>query len=292
MSITQMNVGILTAGGVCPGVNNLIHSLTIYETSRDNRIVGFNEGFRGLNNNARMELSRKNIEEGAGSILRVSCESVDIEDAMKSMKDLERLYCICGNESMKSAAKLALDDRVDTNIIGIAKTIFNDIPGMESIGFQTAVQEFAKYIDYAYIEATTTNSIVFVEAPGHRVTELSTQATFAKYSKVTDVINKQTINNISKYQIKNNYETQGYAVVVVAETCEYQDVMDFLEEYVYTDIKVMNPGFVIRDTKACAYDTIMSVKVAREAFEDAQKFRNFVIGGNTKMTFENYLEIA
>src|SRR5210317_1516940 len=200
MSITQMNIGILTAGGVCPGVNNLIHSLTIYETSRDNRIIGFNEGFRGLNNNARMELSRKNIE-----------------------------------------------------------------------------------------EATTTNSIVFVEAPGHRVTELSTQATFAKYSKVTDVINKQTINNISKYQIKNNYETQGYAVVVVAETCEYQDVMDFLEE---TDIKVMNPGFVIRDTKACAYDTIMSVKVAREAFEDAQKFRNFVIGGNAKMTFENYLEIA
>ena len=60
--------------------------------------------------------------------------------------------------------------------------------------------------------------------------------------------------------------------------------MDFLEEYVYTDIKV------IRDTKACAYDTIISVKVAREAFEDAQKFRNFIIGGNTKMTFENYLE--
>jgi 6-phosphofructokinase len=41
---------------------------------------------------------------------------------------------------MKSAAQLALDERVNTNIIGIAKTIFDDIPGMESIGFQTAVQ--------------------------------------------------------------------------------------------------------------------------------------------------------
>ena len=59
---------------------------------------------------------------------------------------------------MKSAKLLALDDRIDTNIIGIAKTIFNDIPGVESMGFQTAVQEFAKYIDYAYTEATTTNS--------------------------------------------------------------------------------------------------------------------------------------
>jgi len=287
-----MNVGILTAGGVCPGVNNLIHSLTLYENSQGNRVIGFNEGFRGLNNNTRTELSRKKIEEGAGSILRVSCESVEIEDAIESLKDLNRLYCICGNESMKGAASLALDDRIDTNVIGIAKTIFNDIPGMESIGFQTAVQEFARYIDYAYTEATTTNSIVFVEAPGHRVTELSTQATYAKYSKVTDVINKQTINTISMHQIKNNYETQGYAVVVVAETCEYQDVMDFLEEEVYTELKVMNPGFVIRDADPCAYDTILSVKVAREAFEDAQKFRNFIRGGNGKMTFENYLEIA
>jgi 6-phosphofructokinase len=284
-----MNVGILTAGGVCPGVNNLIHSLTLYENSQGNRVVGFNEGFRGLNNNTRTELSRQKIEEGAGSILRVSCESVEIEDAVESLKDLNRLYCICGNESMKGAARLALDDRIDTNIIGIAKTIFNDIPGMESIGFQTAVQEFARYIDYAYTEATTTNSIVFVEAPGHRVTELSTQATYAKYSKVTDVINKNTINKISKHQIKNNYEIQGYAVIVVAETCEYQDVVDFLEE---EDVKVMNPGFVIRDAEPCAYDTILSVKVAREAFEDAQKFRNFIRGGNGKMTFENYLEIA
>jgi 6-phosphofructokinase len=284
-----MNVGILTAGGVCPGVNNLIHSLTLYENSQGNRVVGFNEGFRGLNNNTRTELSRQKIEEGAGSILRVSCESIEIEDAVESLKDLNRLYCICGNESMKGAARLALDDRIDTNIIGIAKTIFNDIPGMESIGFQTAVQEFARYIDYAYTEATTTNSIVFVEAPGHRVTELSTQATYAKYSKVTDVINKNTINKISKHQIKNNYETQGYAVIVVAETCEYQDVVDFLEE---EDVKVMNPGFVIRDAEPCAYDTILSVKVAREAFEDAQKFRNFIRGGNGKMTFENYLEIA
>ena len=71
-----MNVGILTAGGVCPGVNNIIHTLTRLENSRDNRVIGFNEGFRGLNNNIRTELSRKKIEEGAGSILRVSCEPV------------------------------------------------------------------------------------------------------------------------------------------------------------------------------------------------------------------------
>jgi len=284
-----MNVGILTAGGVCPGVNNVIHTLTRLESSRDSRIIGFNEGFRGLNNNIRTELSRTKIEEGAGSILRVSCESVKLDQVIDRVNELDRLYCICGNESMKSAAQLALDERVNTNIIGIAKTIFDDIPGMESIGFQTAVQEFAKYIDYAYTEATTTNSIVFVEAPGHRVTGLSTNATYAKYSKVTDVINQQTINSVIAKQIRENYERYGYVVVVVAEACEYQDVVDFIHDEMEVEIKVMNPGFVIRDVEACAYDTILSVKVAREAFENAQKFDNFIQGGNTKMKFYDYI---
>src|SRR5210317_1459061 len=287
-----MNVGILTAGGVCPGVNNIIHTLARLENSKDNRIIGFNEGFRGLNNNIRVQLSRGKIEEGAGSILRVSCDPVDIDKVVENMDDLDRLYCICGNESMKSASLVALDERIDTNVIGIAKTIFDDIPGMESIGFQTAVQEFARYIDYAYTEATTTNSIVFVEAPGHRITGLSTNATYARYSKVTDVINQQTINKISMHQIKNNYEIQGYAVIVVAETCEYQDVVDFIQEEVDTEIKVMNPGFVIRDAEPCAYDTILSVKVAKEAFENAQMYRNFIQGGSTKMLFDDFIKLV
>ena len=285
-----MNVGILTAGGVCPGVNNIIHTLTRLESSKNNRVIGFNEGFRGLNNNIRVDLSRQKIDEGPGSILRVSCEPVDVERVLETIDDIDRLYCICGNESMKSAARLALDERIDTNIVGIAKTIFNDIPGMESIGFQTAVQEFARYIDYAHTEATTTNSIVFVETPGNRVTGLSTSATYAKYSKVTDVLNHQTINEISMKQIRNNYETNGYAVVVVAEVCEYQDIVDYLEEELDVEIKSINPGFVIRDTKPCAYDTILSVKVAKEAFETAQKFGNFIQGGDARMKLEDYLD--
>ena len=85
-----MNIGILTAGGVCPGVNNIIHTLTLYETSQGNRITGFNEGFRGLNNNIRIKLSRKKIEQGtAGSILRVSCDTVDLDKAREHINDIE-----------------------------------------------------------------------------------------------------------------------------------------------------------------------------------------------------------
>jgi 6-phosphofructokinase 1 len=193
---------------------------------------------------------------------------------------------------MKSAKELALDQSVKANIIGIPKTIFNDIHGLESIGFQTAVQEFAKYIDYAYTEATTTNSIVFLEAPGKRDTGLATNATYARYSKVTDVINKQTVNKISERQIKNNYEVNGYAVVVVGETSDYKDVLDFIKREVDTEVKIMSPGFVIRDAEPCVYDTILSVRIAREAFEYAQKYRNFIKGAGTAIKFEDYLDIV
>jgi 6-phosphofructokinase 1 len=286
-----MNVGILTAGGVCPGVNNIVRTLTLYENSVGSRVLGFNEGFRGLNHNFRTDLTRQKVEDTPGSILRVSCDPINIQESRRALSELDRLYCICGNESMTSATKLALSDLVETNIIGIAKTIFNDLPGgLEAVGFQTAVQEFAKYIDYAYTEASTTNSVVFLETPGNKESNLSTHAMYARYSKVTDTINHKTNMKHCMSQIKNNCDTNGFAVVVVAEACDYKDVIKYLKKWTKNEVKVMSPGFVIRDTQACVYDSILSVKVAKEAFMDAQKMRNFVRGGNTRILFEDYAE--
>ena len=44
-----MNTGILIAGGLCPGVHNLVHDLTLYEKSQGNHVFGFRRGFGGLN---------------------------------------------------------------------------------------------------------------------------------------------------------------------------------------------------------------------------------------------------
>lgn len=288
-----MNIGILTAGGVCPGVNNIVKTLTLYENSLGNRVLGFNEGFKGLNRNIRTDLNRKHIQDIAGSILRVSCEPVDLRASESTLSEIDRLYCICGNESMKSASKLAMSDSVQTNIVGIAKTIFNDLPGdLESVGFQTAVQEFANYIDYAYTEASTTNSIVFVETPGNKESALYTNSIYARYSKVTDMINHKTNKTISMHQIRNNCETNGFAVVIVAESCDYKKIVNYLKKWSLHDVKIMSPGFVIRDAEACVYDSILSVKVAKESFMDAQKMRNFIRGGNTRILFEDYIKMV
>src|SRR6056300_708326 len=280
-----MNIGILTAGGVCPGVNTLIRSITLYEKSQGNHVHGFADGFRGINQNVKTYFDQEHIEQGPGSILKTSYDFVDIDRALKNIDCLDRLYCICGNESMKSARDLALDDRVDTNIIGIPKTIYNDISGIECIGFQTAVQELARYIDCAYIEATVSNSIVFLEVPGMHVNDLAVHAALARNSKVTTVILPNTSDADHRRSIEYGYAKHGHAVVVISEMC---DIIDGLS----VKPKVISPGYLIRDVEPCVYDSILVERIVREAFDHAQDHRDFIKGAGVVIPFKDYLRIV
>ena len=282
-----MNIGILTAGGVCPGVNTLIRSITLRERNQGNKVHGFCDGFRGLNQNIKEYFDQEHIDDGPGSLLKTSYDYVDIDRAVKNLGDYDRLYCICGNESMKSARDLALDDRVDTNIIGIAKTIFNDMPGLESIGFQTAVQELARYIDSAYIEASSTNSIVFLEVPGRHNSGLTTHAGLARNSKITNVITPSTRGDY-RSSIEYSYGNRGYAVVVISEMCEY----DYLITSLSVKAKVITPGYLIGAVEPCTYDSILAERMVREAFNHAQEHRDFIKGATNIMPFKDYLRIV
>lgn len=287
-----MNIGILTAGGVCPGVNTVIRSITLRERNQGNKVHGFCSGFRGLNRNIKCYFDQEHIDEGAGTILKTSYDFVDIEASIKTLQDFDRLYCICGNESMKSAKDLALNDRIKTNIIGIAKTIFNDIPGIESLGFQTAVQELARYIDYAYVEAVSTGSIVFLEVPGMNSNELTIHAGFARNSKVTNVIlpNNEPHNAYTKHisAIENSFANRGYGLVVVSELCDYRTFIKKID----TETKIITPGCLIRDSEACVYDIILAERMVREAFEHAQNNQNFIKGATNIIQFKDFLRIA
>ena len=282
-----MNVGILTAGGVCPGVNTLVRSLTLREKSQGNKVHGFRGGFRGINENVKEYFDQAYIDDGPVSLLKTTYDYVDIDRAVENISGLDRLYCICGNGTMKSARDLALDDRVDTNIIGIAKTIYNDIPGLESIGFQTAVQELAKYIDCAYIEATSTNSIVFLEVPGTSNNDLATHAGFARNSRITNVILPDTHSDY-RTAIEYSYARRGYAVVVISEMCNY----DYLLTSLSANSKVIQPGYLIGAVEPCTYDSILAERMGRETFAYVQKHRDFIKGATSVMPLRDYLRIV
>ena len=71
-----MNVGILTAGGVCPGVNTLVRSLTLREKSQGNKVHGFRGGFRGINENVKEYFDQAYIDDGPVSLLKTTFSSL------------------------------------------------------------------------------------------------------------------------------------------------------------------------------------------------------------------------
>jgi 6-phosphofructokinase len=269
-----MNTGILIAGGICPGVHNLVNRLTLYEKSQGNNVIGFRSGFGGLNINDRSEMPT------------LSCDTMKLEMAVHSLKDVDRLYCLCGNKSMESAGLLALDERVNTNIIGIAKTMFDDIVGFESVGARSAALKFEEYVEESYSKAVSDHSIVLIEMPSEKMMSRSV------YNKVTDIVNGLTVNKISMHQIKNNYNTNGYALVLITGTEDYWDIIEFLQQNTDTDVRITSPNFTTREMEPCLYDKILSERVAREAFEYAQTQTNFIVGGGGTMKFEDYLDIV
>jgi 6-phosphofructokinase 1 len=216
----------------------------------------------------------------------LSCDTMKLEMAVHSLKDVDRLYCLCGNKSMESAGLLALDERVNTNIIGIAKTMFDDIVGFESVGARSAALKFEEYVEESYSKAVSDHSIVLIEMPSEKMMSRSV------YNKVTDIVNGLTVNKISMHQIKNNYNTNGYALVLITGTNDYWDIIEFLQQNTDTDVRITSPNFTTREMEPCLYDKILSERVAREAFEYAQTQTNFIVGGGGTMKFEDYLDIV
>lgn len=276
-----MNVGILTAGGLCPGVKEVIRYIGKYEKSNGSRVIGFRDGFRGLNNNERVNLSIHEMNQ--------SHDKVDVDMAVKHLKRIDRLYCVCGNASMNDACKLALDERIDTNIIGIAKSVYNDVSGLECLGFRSAVGELTKLVDTLYVEASLSRSVYFLVISGVNSDDLMKHVGYSRRNKITTIITPYTNNTIILNIIKNNYKIRGHGVVIISEMCDYMELLGKMDDIPTT---VIEPGDSIRHVPACLYDGILSTSMARDAFMYAQDNTNFIKGASSIIHFEDYLNIV
>ena len=94
-------------------------------------------------------------------------------DKVKSMKETYKklkLDCLCvlgGNGSQKTANLLSEEG---LNVIGLPKTIDNDLWGTDmTFGFQSAVDVATQTIDCIHTTAASHNRIFIVEVMGHKV---------------------------------------------------------------------------------------------------------------------------
>ncbi|MBR7156685.1 MAG: ATP-dependent 6-phosphofructokinase [Lentisphaeria bacterium] len=158
---------ILTAGGLCPGLNEVIKFLTL-SLARDygvRDIYGIPYGYRGLNparNLSPIRLTEElvdNIHEMGGSILGSARGSEEVPQLVDSLKQLgiNLLFCIGGDGTSRCAHDIALEvgkRQLPISVVAIPKTIDNDISFIDrSFGFATAVREAGRFVSCAHNEA-------------------------------------------------------------------------------------------------------------------------------------------
>lgn len=230
-------IGILTAGGDCPGLNAAIRGVgktAIIEYGMT--VLGFNAGFSGLINSDYIELKESQLSgilTVGGTILGTSREkpyklvAEDGEENTKPEKiietyknlELDCVVCIGGNGTMKTAHLLSQEG---LNIIGIPKTIDNDVWGTDvTFGFDSAVQIATEAIDRLHTTANSHQRVMIIEIMGHNAGWLALYSGLAGGGDIILIPEiKYNIRSVCK-KIKQRYEDKKpYSIVVVAEGIE------------------------------------------------------------------------
>ncbi len=233
---SKTRAGIVTCGGLCPGLNDVIRGIVmeLYFRYGVKRIHGFQHGFEGFiarHGRDVIDLTPdrvSGISEEGGTILGTSRGAQDtgeIVDCLERM-NIQMLFVIGGDGSMKGALKIAeaVQERgLRIGVIGIPKTIDNDIPYIDqSFGFQTAFSRATESIRAAHVEAKSSpNGLGIVKLMGRHSGFIACYASLAKNDANFVLIPEIPFTlegNQGLYKLlEERILKRGHAVIVVAE---------------------------------------------------------------------------
>jgi 6-phosphofructokinase 1 len=232
-SVTK-KFGILTAGGDCPGLNAAIRGVCRAAHDRYGmEIIGIANGFRGLIYEDTSVLKPKDfygILTRGGTILGSSREKpfgVADKDEVASDKvsaimetydslGLDCLVLLGGNGTNTTGSKLA---REGLNIIGLPKTIDNDIEGTDkSFGFDSALHIGTEAIDRLHSTAQSHSRVIVIELMGHKAGWLALYAGVAGGGDVILIPEiPYDVQEISHHLEKRARSGRTFSIVVAAE---------------------------------------------------------------------------
>ena len=234
---SKVHAGIVTCGGLCPGLNDVIRSIvmTLWYQYSIRKISGIRFGFRGFLSEYKlsaMDLSPDNVSEihrMGGTILGSSRGSgeltSDIVDSIERM-NLTMLFVIGGDGSQKGALKIAeeLEKRsLEVSVVGIPETIDNDLSLIQkSFGFETAVAKAVEAVYGAHVEAhDAQNGIGIVKLMGRESGFIAAYTTLAT-SDVNYVVVPEVPFDLDGpkgllQHLKERLARRNHAVIVAAE---------------------------------------------------------------------------
>lgn len=229
----QTRVGIVTCGGLCPGINNVIRSLFLelhygYGVSD---VWGFVGGYGGLDPSHAAEPIKidpdivRDIHQKGGTILGSSRGPVDIAAAVDNLvaRGINILFTVGGDGTQRGACALLEESRrrgYKLSIVGIPKTIDNDIGFVaRSFGYLTAVEEARRVLECAHTEAVSApRCISVVKLMGRHAGFITAGATVASQD-VNFALIPEVPFSLDGFlsALQTRMENSSHAVIAIAE---------------------------------------------------------------------------
>ncbi|MFH1085555.1 MAG: ATP-dependent 6-phosphofructokinase [Chloroflexota bacterium] len=226
-------IGILTAGGDCPGLNAAIRAVGKAAYAYDMEVIGFLDGFRGLVENRTVHLDPgrlSGILTIGGTILGTSRDKPQqMPVGGKGMMDmtpvavdnylrlhLDALVCLGGNGTQKNAYQLM---KHGLNIITLPKTIDNDVVRTDiSFGFDTALSIATDAVDRLHTTADSHHRVILVELMGHSAGWLALGAGIAGGADVILIPEiPYQIEHVAEALLNRSRQGKRFSIVAVAE---------------------------------------------------------------------------
>jgi len=269
---STLSCGIVTCGGLCPGLNDVIRAtvMSLHHHYGVRTIYGFPFGYEGLSKKYRHEPIPltpdvvMHIHERGGTFLGSSRGQQNVTEMVDTLArmNIGILFAIGGDGTLRGALAIDAEARrrgLRLSVIGIPKTIDNDVSFVQkTFGFETAVSEAKRATSAAHAESLGAwHGVGLVKLMGRD------SGFIAAYSALAD-------NNVNfclvpevpftlealLASLRERLERRGHAVIVVAEGAGQHLVSRLGDRDRSGNVRYGDIGVFLRDAIKGHFDTI------------------------------------
>ena len=264
---SKARAGIVTCGGLCPGLNNVIRSLflELHHHYGVKNVLGFRGGYVGLDpakGEPPIVLTPEYVDDihrEGGTVLGTSRGPVDTVLAVDNLIRLgvDMLFTIGGDGTQRGGNELYQEARRrghNLAVVGLPKTVDNDVAYVSrTFGYLTAVEEAAEVINRAHTEVhSVVNGIALVKLMGRHAGFIAAGATVASqdvnFAFIPEVPFKLEGEHGFLPELEKRVLRRKHAVIVVAEGAG-QDLLeaDPGEKDASGNVKLRDIGLFLRE---------------------------------------------
>ncbi len=311
----DITCAIVTCGGLCPGLNDVIRGITLHlsEGYGVKNILGLRYGYRGLVEQYGYEPLRltgesvSEIHRRGGTVLKSSRGRQDTAEMLRFVqkRKIDILFTIGGDGTQRAAAEMsqAIQAKgLPFSVVGIPKTIDNDIPVIQqTFGFETAVEESVRVIRGGHVEAHDyPEGVCVIRLMGRNSGFIAAAASIASgdvnFCLVPEVPFALDGPSGLYHHLEQRLRRRGHAVIVVAEGAGKElreqhgagDIGILLRDRIKAEfvrrgspvtLKYIDPSYIIRSVPATADDSVFCTRLAHNAVHAAMSGRTEMVIG-------------